>query len=477
MFALPAYSLRQGDATIRSPRAIMPFAVRRHLVSALLRRSTNLAPGLVGPVLLSLGLFFSAPSQALSQDSTRSQFLARPESAPQEENALGLQKASPAASTGNLHDNPAAQGILGNTVSAGPLAFRVGLSASLEFNDNVRVEPVAKEGILASAGINFDGNLRLSSRQELALVAVVSQRTPLSGPGKSERLFSVAPNSVLRFQVWVRSLRITPFLKYSRQLDPVLSPVVSSTRILDQAAFTKGLQADLPMSSGGLQLIGIHDRRSQKGDVALAQTSWTRSVGIRGIYNATAAHTLSLDAVAARTRYVGGPSSRVRSQSVSISDEWKVAEQKTLTAVYGYGEQRFEVPRTNGDTLRSGSPFMNLAFNHAPRENLRLNWRVGSSTQEGVASNFFRLTEASLTPEYKFAERLNASFSATHQWIRESGPLGERATRLALNLSLSYALAAKSDLRVMYDHILKDSDIKLREYLQNRITLLFNHQF
>ena len=425
---------------------------------------------------------FAAAAIALSltrlsaQDTTRSQFLPRPESTPVDEIAF-KQRSGLALPAGNLHDNPSAQSLSGNTVSAGPLAFRVGLTGSLEFNDNVRVEPVAREGILASAGLNFDGTLRISSRQELALVAVVSQRTPLSGPGKSERLFSVAPNSVLRFQVWISSVRLTPFIKYSRQLDPVLSPIVSGTRILDQAAFTKGLQADLPMSSGGVQLIGIHDRRSQKGDVALAQTSWTRSAGIRGIYNATTAHTLMLDTVFARTRYVGGPSSRVRSQSVSVSDEWKIAEQKTLTAVYGYGEQRFEVPRTDGDTLRSGSPFMNLAFTHAPRQNLRLNWRVGRSTQEGVASNFFRLSEASLTPEYKFAERLNASLTAAHQWIRESGPLGERATRLALNASVSYALAAKSDVRLMIDHTLKDSDIKLREYTQNRVTLLFNHQF
>lgn len=425
-------------------------------------------------LILALLLFSNC---LFSQDSTRAQFFTRPESPPQDDPPLGALKNGTASPSANLHDNVSAQPGGDKTVSAGPFAFKVGLMAGLEYNDNVRVEPVPRAGLLASAGVNLEGAFRISSRQELMLLAVLNQRMPLSGPGKSERLFSVAPNSVLRFQVWVRSLRLTPFVKYSRQLDPVLSPVVNGTRILDQAAFTKGLQADLPLSFGGLQLIAIHDRRSQKGDVALSQTSWTRSAGIRGIYNASAAHTLMLDAVLARTRYIGGPSSRVKSQSVSISDEWKIAEQKTLTAVYGYGEQRFEVPRTDGDTLRSGSPFANLNFRHALRENLKLNWRFARSIQEGVASNFFRLAEASLTPEYKFAERLNASFTATHQWIRESGPLGERATRLALNLSVSYALAAKSDVRLMVDHTLKDSDIKLREYSQNRITLLFNHQF
>ena len=235
-----------------------------------------------------------------SQDSTRAQFFTRPESPPQDDPPLGALKNGTASPSANLHDNVSAQPGGDKTVSAGPFAFKVGLMAGLEYNDNVRVEPVPRAGLLASAGVNLEGAFRISSRQELMLLAVLNQRMPLSGPGKSERLFSVAPNSVLRFQVWVRSLRLTPFVKYSRQLDPVLSPVVNGTRILDQAAFTKGLQADLPLSFGGLQLIAIHDRRSQKGDVALSQTSWTRSAGIRGIYNASAAHTLMLDAVLAR---------------------------------------------------------------------------------------------------------------------------------------------------------------------------------
>jgi hypothetical protein len=425
-----------------------------------------------------LGVVLACTSLAVSaQDSTRSQFFTRPESPLADEPPPSSPREGSTGPATNLDDNPQAQSGTAQTVSAGPFAFKVGLMGAIEYNSNVRVERDAREGVMASLGLNLEGALRISSRQELNFVAVVNQRTPLSGPGKSERLLSVAPNSVLRFQVWVRSLRLAPFLKYSRQLDPVLSPVVSSTRILDQAAFTKGIQADLPLSSGGVQLIGVHDRRSQKGDSALAQTSWTKSAGLRGIYNASAAHTLMADFVLARTRYIGGPSSRVKSRSVSVSDEWKIAEQKTLTAVYGYGEQSFENPRTEGDTLRNGSAFMSANFRHALRENLKLNWRFGRSTQEGVATNFFKLTELGLTPEYKFAERLNASFTVNHQWVSESGPFGEDATRLALNLTFSYALAAKSDVRLVIDRTVKESTITLREYRQNRITLMGNHQF
>ncbi len=429
-------------------------------------------------IALVFGLILAGnPSVLRAQDSTRSQFFTRPESPPADEPPPSGLREPPTGPVSSLHDNPQAQPAAAQTVSAGPFAFKVGLMGAIEYNSNVRVEQVAQEGVMASLGVNLEGALRISSRQELNFVAVINQRTPLSGPGKSERLLSVAPNSVLRFQVWVRSLRLTPFLKYSRQLDPVLSPVVNNTRILDQAAFTKGIQADLPLSSGGIQLIGVHDRRSQRGDVALSQTAWTKSAGLRGIYNASAAHTLSADFVLARTRYIGGPSDRVKSRSVSVSDEWKMADQKSLTAVYGYGEQSFQNPRTEGDTLRNGSAFMSLNFRHALRENLKLNWRFGRSTQEGVATNFYKLSEVGLTPEYKFAERLNTSFTFGHQWVAESGPLGEDATRLAMNLTVSYALAAKSDVRLMIDRAEKESSVVSRGYQQLRVTLMANHQF
>jgi len=94
-----------------------------------------------------------------------------------------------------------------------------------------------------------------------------------------------------------------------------------------------------------------------------------------------------------------------------------------------------------------------------------------------VATNFYKLSEVGLTPEYKFAERLNASFTFGHQWVAESGPLGEDATRLAMNLTISYALAAKSDVRLMIDRAQKESSVVSRGYQQLRVTLMGNHQF
>lgn len=425
--------------------------------------------------LAALCVFAGAPSRG--QDATRGQFFTRPESAPREEPPPSELREGQAAPATNLHVNPEAQGGAARTVSVGPVAFKLGLMGAIEYSDNVRVERIPVPGMMVSAGINVEGMLAVSRRQELTLMAVINQRTPLFGPGKRERLYSVSPNSVVRFQLWVKDVRLTPFFKYSRQLDPVLSPVVNRTRILDQTGVTKGVQGDVPLGWGGVQLIALRERRSQRGDESLSQNAWTDSAGARGILNLSRRHTLMADFVLARTRFVGGPSARTSGRSFSFADEWQISEGKSLTASYGYGEQRFVDPRTEGDTLFTSSPFYSLAYRHTLRENLKANVRYARSTQEGVATNFYHLHDLSVTPEYKCTERINFNFTAGHQWIGESGPLGEEATRLTLNVAGSYALAAKSDLRLSYDYTFKRSTIATREYLQNRVTFMANHQF
>ena len=418
-----------------------------------------------------------SPQGVRSQDATRAQFFTRPESAPRDEPPKAALSEGPAPPATNLHENPVVETAAARTLSIGPVALQLGLMGSVEYTDNVRVERVPQAGMMVSAGLNLGATLAVSQRQELTMLAVINQRTPLYGPGKRQRLYSVSPNSVLRFQVWVKDIRLTPFLKYSRQLDPVASPVVSGTTILDQATFTKGVQGDIPLRWGGLQLIGLHERRSQRGDESLAQTSWTRSAGVRGIMNLTATHTLMADFVLARVRFVAGPAERTAAESFSVSDEWRISEGKNLTAAYGYGQMKFEGSRDPGDTAYSSSPFYTLEYRQSLRENLKVNVRYARSTQAGVSSNFYYLNDLALTPEYKFAERVNVTASVGHQWISESGPAGEEGTRLILNLAGSYALAAKSDLRLSYDFTSKHSSIATREYLQNRVIFVANHQF
>ncbi len=395
--------------------------------------------------------------------------------------AAGAAVGGGALTSGGLHaaspglNRPA--GKVGRTANVGPLALSLGVFGSLEYNDNVRVEPAARDGLIATGGLRFDTSYQVTQLQELSLQGAISNRVPLTGPGRREQLFSVAPDSALRFNVWVGSLRLSPFIKYQRQLDPVLSPVVNGTEILDQATFTTGLQADLPLNEATLQVLVLRERRSQQGDQTLAQTIWSRVGSVRLVRRSSATNTWTADVAWVDARLDNGPSGETESLSAAIYDDWRLSSFITVQLGGGVARSRYRASRVVGDVAENTSPFFTVSLDHRLRENLSYVLHFQRMNERGVSTNYYRLSELALTPKYKFTKMLTVESTAAWQWIQESGPTGETATRWSVGGALGYVVAVNLDLRLNVDRVVKHSSQSLREYGQNRIGLSANYQF
>lgn len=405
---------------------------------------------------------------ASAQDAVRMHFAALP--SPPSEASGGLHDASPGL-------NQARDRKVGRTANFGPLALSLEAVGSIEASDNVRVEPDGRPGVTASAGLHFDASYQVTKLQELSLQGTVSNRVPLSGPGRREQLFTVAPDSALRFNVWVRSLRLSPFIKYRRQLDPVASPVVSGTAILDQTAFTTGLQADLPLHQAGLQVLVLRERRSQQGDDALSQTAWSDITSLRVMRTLSPTNSLTADLGWVRTQMHNGAANRSTQVSTGLFDDWRLSPGLSLRAGAGLSRNRYLDSRVAGDVGQSTLPFYQFSVDHQLRENLSHELRYQHTSQEGVTTNFYRMSEFTWTPRYRFTQAI--SFDSTQSWqqIRESGPAGETATRWSGGLGLGYALTVSLGLRLQADRTVKRSDVRAREYTQNHVTFSFSQQF
>jgi hypothetical protein len=385
------------------------------------------------------------------------------------------------ASTGGLHDgspglNPL-QARVGRTANVGGLALSLGVDAALEYNDNVRVEPVGQSGVIASAGLRFDAAYQLTRLQELSLKGQIGERIPLSGPGRRQQLLSVAPDSALRFNLWVASIRISPFFKYRRQLDPILSPVVNRTEILDQRAVTLGVQADLPMHESDLQLLVFRERRSQLGEAALAQTSWNDVGAIRYRRALSKTNQMSADVAVVEAHSEGGPSQRSNFVTFGVHDDWRLSPAMALRVGAGVARNRYVNSRVAADDAKVTTPFLVCSFDHSPRENLSYVLRYHQSTQEGVSTNFYRLRELSLTPRYLLTTAVTLDLMGSYQWVRESGPTGERGTRWTAGAGLGYNVTADLNVRLAFDRVAKQSNLPLRAYRQNRLTLSAQLEF
>lgn len=420
--------------------------------------------GWTTPAVVLLALGFAA-SPVTAQDWVQAAYEAPP-TAPGTARSGGLSDASPGLNAGSLRS--------GRTAQFGTLALNLTAFSEVEYSDNPRLTPAGGEGLSVGGGIRFDATHVLSRLQDLSLRGTLAARSPLVGPGRRERLLSVSPDSALRFNLWIRRLRLSPFLRYSRHFDPVLSPVINSTVILDQAAVTTGLQADLPLHEGGLQLLFLRDRRSQQGDRDLSRTAWTGVAALRFVRRATAGQTLIADVASNSTTMVGGPADGARVLSFGLADEWLISQSLAVRAGAGLTQQRYRGTRLATDTAATTRPFYSASVRHDARSNLSYLVRYQRSLQDGVGSNFYRLDELTLTPGYRFSEGFTLEGGASHQWIRESGRAGEIARRWSVSVAAGVNLTARLSTRLSFDRTTRVSNDPLRGYEQNRVTFQLN---
>lgn len=359
----------------------------------------------------------------------------------------------------------------GRTLSAGPVSLSLGLAGSLEYNDNVRLERNPSESLIATAALRFDGSYHFTKVQDLSLKAEIANRVPLTGPGRRQNLFTLAPDSTLRFSVYVRTLRISPFIKFRRSLDPILSPVVNRTEILDQRSLTPGVQVDLPMHEAALQLLAVQDRRSQDGGPSLNLKTRSHAISLRGVREVSSTMVLTMDVTKSHSALTNGPSSFSDSLSFGIFDDWTLSSTKVLRLGAGWQRASFSGSVVNGDVSKSKDPFWSASLDHRLRPNLSYNLRWQESQHEGVSTNFYRLQELTLAPRYQLGKKLGIVIPATIQWVRESGPTGETGRRATIGLTATYSSTGHFHYELSLLRSVKTSDLASRVYDQNRVTI------
>ena len=365
----------------------------------------------------------------------------------------------------------------GRTANLGPVGLSAEAYGTLEYSDNVRVEARGKSGLIGTVGLRFDGKYQFTEIQDLSVRGEVSNRHPFYGPGENRNLVSMAPDSMVRFNAWVSEVRLTAFLKYRRQLDPVLSPVVNNTAILDQRALTTGLQADLPIDKGNIQASVLHEYRNQTGDDALSLATWSNIASLRASRELSAAHKAYAEFTHVLSSMAGGPAARSIISSWGIGDEWRATTSTVFRLGGGLLTSSYHLPRAKGDETSAQTPFLRATVQQQLRDNLGYQLSLTRTQNEGVTTNFFRLTELSLVPNWRFSEKIGFESSASYQWLRESGIIAETARRISYTLGFGYSVRADTEARIGYAGTRKISDFTVRNYSQNRIFFTLTYRF
>lgn len=102
-------------------------------------------------------------------------------------------------------------------LKVGPIVVDMYAQAGLSYSDNALVAAVAEAGSEVNYGVGFDAVWVAAKEQQLKVKGELAQRHVLSGPGKDRTYLALEPGSALRYTVYLKDIRISPFLSAARR--------------------------------------------------------------------------------------------------------------------------------------------------------------------------------------------------------------------------------------------------------------------
>jgi hypothetical protein len=354
----------------------------------------------------------------------------------------------------------------GGTARLGPVGIDLSLKAGYEYNDNILLAPQARAGTRATFGARFRAGWRASKIQQLYLSGEFTQRIALTGPGRSSRYLTLTPGSSLRYNLYVKDVRVSAFLNLSELRDPSASLAANNTETYAQSTADTGLQVDLPFRGLTVQLMGLRGQTSSRS-LSQPKISTEREVlSSRLLRTFRAGLDGGLDAFLIRQDYSNGTAASSRSVSGGVFANSTLTTMMKLQASVSYDRVAYAGSRSAADAGTGSGLHERLEFTHRVRQNLTYTLRAERSLTEGVTSNYYRVDSLSLLPSFKLGLSLDLQLEAGWQRVRESLANGELGVRRNLGVTLSHSLANDFKGVIRFRQVSKDSNLANRIYRQ-----------
>lgn len=366
----------------------------------------------------------------------------------------------------------------------GPLRFRVSASFGIEYNDNINLAEVnTQSDVILRPQVNIDGIWPVTQLNTFKLDIALSYAIYVDHSNADTNGVLIAPGSQLAFDLFVGDFRINFHERPSLQQDPIaelaLSNVVDYGRFentagvsvlwdLNKAVITLGYDHYTYIST--TSMFDYLDRNAEElsGTVDLALTSTTsagiESYAVFNYYNQNVLNDSNDFAIGAfvetqLTNYL-----KVRAaagyQWISFAD----------TGVVSTGPFH--------DSSKLSDYYANILISHRIRPGIVQTLSAGHESQLGVNSNYITLNYIRHTVSWDIIRNTLLSTEFFYEDADESGGfIDEHLHRFGGALTVGYQLTRHVTLGLRYQYTQKDSDVPLRDYTQNRVSVDATYSF
>jgi hypothetical protein len=404
---------------------------------------------------------------------------------------------------------------------AGPVRFRLGASIGVEYNDNINYAedgtaiihgPTgntvftthAEDDVVIHPQINFDAIWPLSQINTLRFDIGMGYSFYLDHSSADTNGLLIAPGSQIAFDFFVGDFRINIHDRLSVQQDPVAEFQVSNTNDYGRLENYAGLSVLWDLNQ--LLLSVGYDHYNYVSTASEFDYLDRQAEQLYGsaAFNVTNTFTVGAEGSAVFTYY---DTQDVLSDSLSDSNVYstgafvEIQLTNNLRARVAGGYQWMDFDRdfvvfnlpvfgliVAPDEMHIGDYYLNGSITHQVNAAFSHSISAGHEHQLGINSNAVRLNYVRYTANWNLIRNTLLSGEFFYENGEDSGgvaginsdtglPSGEHMERFGGAVTIGYQLTPHVTLGLRYQYTQKDSNLLLRDYTQNRVSLDGTYSF
>ena len=379
----------------------------------------------------------------------------------------------------------------------GPVRFRFSATAGLEYNDNINVAEVdTQDDFIFRPQVNFNALWPITQLNSLRLDLGLGYAFYFDHSQYNTNSILLAPNSQISFDVFVSDFRINFHDRFSLEQDPIGEPGLSNVADYGRFQNTGGVsvlwdlnKAVLTFGYDHYNFIATNDDfeyLDRNADILNASLSFaatsTTGVGLEGTYVFNRydqdvlndSETFSIGAFL-ETQLTNFLSVRVAGGYQNIEFDGSTVTLGPFPDGFLPGGGNF---LTFDDSASLDDYYVNVLISHRINAAITQRLSAGHESQLGVNSNYIKLNYVRHTATWNIINRTLLSTELFYEDAEDSGGfIDEHLHRYGGALSLGYQLTRHVTLGARYQYTQKDSDVPLRDYKQNRVSLDGTYSF
>lgn len=381
----------------------------------------------------------------------------------------------------------------------GPVRFRVGVTVGAEYNDNINYAEVnTQDDVIITPSATLDMIWPITQLNTLRFDLGIGYSFYLDHSDNDTDYILVAPKSQLAFDIFVGDFRINLHDRFELQQDPVQEGALSNVVSYGRFENTAGVSVLWDLNKILLEVGYDHynfiatdsefeylDRNADSigGSIAYivnptitvgaeGNVVWTRYDDNNNNNNNTGSGILNDNEEYRVGGFVeAGLTSNLKVR-VAGGYQWLDFDQNFVTFFFGPFPIKFQDHKNLEDY------YANILVTHRFNAQIFQTLSAGHETQLGVNSNFITLNFVRHTVSWNIIRNTLLTTEFFFEDAEESGgPIAEHFQRVGGAVTLGYQLTPHVTLGVRYQGTSKDSDVFLRDYNQNRVSVDGTYSF